>query len=253
TNVPSGPGASTAAPSRRSGGAACTAPAIRASTGGSVGEAAACNAAATTREMANVEIMAADLAQGEHRVRLESTAVRPDWRTTRARHGSAPPASPVVLGVALSAVIGVALLVGLTRPDAHPDPRPPRPDAHTASHAAPLADGSRAASPGQPAAFVAPRAPDAVAIAATAATLPQLRSLLVSWQGRLVVEHYAANVRATTSANVKSASKSVLSALVGLALARGDLPPLDTPIARWFPSLRRADDTRKRAITVEHL
>ncbi len=98
-----------------------------------------------------------------------------------------------------------------------------------------------------------PRAPDAAAVATAAATLPQLRSLLVSWRGRLAVEYYAPKVRATTPANIKSASKSVLSALVGVAIARGHLPPLDTPITRWFPSLRDADDERKQAITLEHL
>lgn len=165
-----------------------------------------------------------------------------DWRTRRGARG------PAVLATTLALVLAVVALVGLTQSER------PRSDASSR----PIDGGleplvQTPAVPPRPPVTIAPRAPDPSAIAARAAALPQLRSLLVSWQGRLVVEHYADNVRATTPANIKSASKSVLSALVGLALARGALPPLDTPIARWFPALERADDARKRTITLEHL
>jgi len=48
-----------------------------------------------------------------------------------------------------------------------------------------------------------------------AAGLPQLHSLLVTHRGELVLEHYAPKYGATRLANIKSASKSVISALVG--------------------------------------
>lgn len=84
--------------------------------------------------------------------------------------------------------------------------------------------------------------------------LPRLRSLLVSIDGALVHEHYAAGVRPTSLANIKSASKSVMSALVGVALAAGHLPSIDEPIAgQLVAEIGTAADPRTRRITVEHL
>jgi hypothetical protein len=59
-----------------------------------------------------------------------------------------------------------------------------------------------------------------VDLRAAASELPQLRSLLVSWRGELIAEHYARGVRPGALANVKSASKSVVAALVGIAIER---------------------------------
>src|SRR5688500_8281236 len=56
-----------------------------------------------------------------------------------------------------------------------------------------------------------------------AAELPRIHSLLVSRRGTLVLERYFNGRRATTPANIKSASKSVISALVGLAIDRGHI------------------------------
>src|SRR5689334_16861501 len=47
--------------------------------------------------------------------------------------------------------------------------------------------------------------------------LPRLRSLLVSWRGDLVLERYYNGASVTRLANIKSASKSVISTLVGIA------------------------------------
>jgi CubicO group peptidase (beta-lactamase class C family) len=88
---------------------------------------------------------------------------------------------------------------------------------------------------------------------AAAASLPQLRSLLVSWRGQPVAEYYAGGVRPGTPANVKSASKSVIAALVGVAIERRLIPGVQTPIATYFPELRRDPDRRKAAITIEDL
>jgi CubicO group peptidase (beta-lactamase class C family) len=86
-----------------------------------------------------------------------------------------------------------------------------------------------------------------------AADLPRLHSLLVSWRGELIVEHYAEGRRSTRPANIKSASKSVISALVGIAIDRGLIKSVREPIARFFPALRRDADPRKREITIEDL
>jgi CubicO group peptidase (beta-lactamase class C family) len=87
----------------------------------------------------------------------------------------------------------------------------------------------------------------------TAAELPRLRSLLVSWRGNLVVERYFGGARATQLANVKSASKSVISALVGIAVSKGFIKGLDQPIADFFPELAKDPERGKRAITIEDL
>jgi len=88
---------------------------------------------------------------------------------------------------------------------------------------------------------------------AAASELPQLRSLLVGWRGRLAAEYHARGVRPDAPANVKSASKSIISALVGIAIDRGLIKSVAEPIATYFPELRRDPDPRKHAITIEDL
>lgn len=84
--------------------------------------------------------------------------------------------------------------------------------------------------------------------------LPRLHSLLVSRHGELVLERYFHGTRANGYANVKSASKSVISALVGIAIERQLLPGVDAPIAPYFPELAAVGaDARKRKITIEDL
>jgi CubicO group peptidase (beta-lactamase class C family) len=92
------------------------------------------------------------------------------------------------------------------------------------------------------------------AVADRAAALPRLHSLLVSRDGTIVLERYFRGTRANRLANIKSASKSVISALVGLAVARGFIKDVDQPIAPYFKGeLGTVSDPRKHAITIEHL
>lgn len=89
---------------------------------------------------------------------------------------------------------------------------------------------------------------------AAAGGLPRMRSLLVSRRGELILECYFNGARAGTHANVKSVAKSVISALTGIAIARGLLPGVQAPIAPYFPELARAGvDPRKRRITIQDL
>jgi CubicO group peptidase (beta-lactamase class C family) len=84
--------------------------------------------------------------------------------------------------------------------------------------------------------------------------LPRLRSLLVSWQDELVVEHYFHGARAGRPFNIKSASKSVISALVGIAIDRGLIESVEAPIGPFFIKLLDAEsDARKTEITIEDL
>jgi CubicO group peptidase (beta-lactamase class C family) len=87
-----------------------------------------------------------------------------------------------------------------------------------------------------------------------AAQLPRLHSLLVSWRGELVLERYFNRIRPTQLANIKSASKSVISALVGIAIDRGLISSVKQPISSFFPDvLTAATDSQKRQISIEDL
>jgi CubicO group peptidase (beta-lactamase class C family) len=101
----------------------------------------------------------------------------------------------------------------------------------------------------------APDAPpfSADAIDAAARELPRMHSLLVSRRGDVLFERYYNGVHAGRPANIKSASKSVVSALVGIAVDRKLIPAVDTPIVNYFAELARDPDPRKQLITVEDL
>ena len=94
---------------------------------------------------------------------------------------------------------------------------------------------------------------DSVPIDMAARQLPRLHSLLVSQHGQLIFERYYNGRRVNQPANIKSASKSVISALVGIAIERKLIPDVRTPIVTYFPELARDSDARKRAITIEDL
>lgn len=85
--------------------------------------------------------------------------------------------------------------------------------------------------------------------------LPRLHSLLIHQHGELVYEQYFNGRNASQADNMKSASKSVISALAGIALQRGDITAVDQPIADYFPELsaNESEAPAKRAITIEHL
>ena len=87
-----------------------------------------------------------------------------------------------------------------------------------------------------------------------ASTLPRLHSLLVSWRGELVLERYFNGARPTRPANIKSTSKSVISALVGIAIERGLIPGVKQPIAGFFPDVFAGQaNSPKKQITIENL
>jgi CubicO group peptidase (beta-lactamase class C family) len=96
-------------------------------------------------------------------------------------------------------------------------------------------------------------AAEAEDVDAAAQTLPRLYSLLVSLRGELLFERYYNGRSRDRLANIKSASKSVISALVGIAVDRRLIPDVQTPIATYFPELASDPDARKAEITVEHL
>ena len=86
-----------------------------------------------------------------------------------------------------------------------------------------------------------------------AASMPRMRSLIVQWKGDVVGERYMNGASADRRHNIKSASKSVLSALVGIAIARGNIRDVDQTIGELLPAETRGLDSAKRAITVRDL
>ena len=92
------------------------------------------------------------------------------------------------------------------------------------------------------------------AAAEAGASLRRLHSLLVSWRGELVLERYYNGARADRLANMKSVSKSVISALVGIAIERGLIESVRQPVGSFFSDLLTDEATSvKRAITIEDL
>src|SRR5688500_2447067 len=91
------------------------------------------------------------------------------------------------------------------------------------------------------------------AVYTRAAALRPLRSLLVFHRDSLRRERYFSGARADQPANIKSASKSVISALVGMALERGHLRDVRQSLSELLPLETRGLDSARRAITVEDL
>ena len=88
----------------------------------------------------------------------------------------------------------------------------------------------------------------------SASRMSRLRSLLVARHGDLVREEYFNGASAEAHANIKSASKSVLSALIGIAIAEGHLDGLDQPISPFFPQYAAANtDPRIGSVTIGNL
>jgi CubicO group peptidase (beta-lactamase class C family) len=103
----------------------------------------------------------------------------------------------------------------------------------------------------RPAGAVQP--PTLESVATSAAALTRLKSLLVSHRGELVLEKYYNGARATQLANIKSASKSVISALVGIAIGQRHIKSVNQPIVDYFPELANDPEPSKRDVTVEDL
>ena len=88
----------------------------------------------------------------------------------------------------------------------------------------------------------------------TAGTMPRLHSLLISHKGDLVLERYFNGRSSRQTANVKSVSKTWISALVGIAIEQGYIEGLDQPISAFYDEiLAGASNASKRSITIGNL
>lgn len=87
-----------------------------------------------------------------------------------------------------------------------------------------------------------------------ASALPRLHSLLISRGDELVFEQYYNGRDPARPANMKSASKSVISALIGIAIDLGLIDSVDVRVAEYFPELMSGEDSAgKEQITIENL
>ena len=85
-------------------------------------------------------------------------------------------------------------------------------------------------------------------------TSVQVHSLLIARRGKLVVEEYFHGASRDLPHELRSASKTMLSVLIGAANTAGIRIPIDTPVYQTMLGTVPADlDPRKRAMTLEHL
>lgn len=84
--------------------------------------------------------------------------------------------------------------------------------------------------------------------------LPDAFSLLIVKNGYLIFEKYYSWGSPDKYAVVHSVTKSVVSALIGIAIDRGYLNGVDQTLSEFFPEYMAGEaDPRKKAITLEHL
>ncbi len=79
---------------------------------------------------------------------------------------------------------------------------------------------------------------------------PGLRGVLMVHRGEVVAERFRGGLDADEPVNVKSASKSLLSALVGIAIERGELDGVDQTLGELLPGRVSGE---KAGITLEDL
>lgn len=117
---------------------------------------------------------------------------------------------------------------------------------------APEAEQAQAAAPAVQTEGIDPAA--MAAVVAQARALPNLHALIVARDGEMLAEHRLRGPSLDQPVNIKSASKTVLSALVGIAIDQGVLSGTDQKIAPLLADNLPADgDPRLQDIEVGHL
>lgn len=81
-----------------------------------------------------------------------------------------------------------------------------------------------------------------------------LKSLIVIQNGTLVIERYMNGGHADLQNDIKSGSKSILSALLGIAIQDGYIESIDQKVIRFFPEYELGDtDPRLLDLTIRNL
>lgn len=86
------------------------------------------------------------------------------------------------------------------------------------------------------------------------AIYPETRGLLIARNGYLVSEIYFSGSDAERLHPMQSVTKSFLSALIGIAVARGEINSVDDPVLDYFPRFAVTnDDPRRARLTIAHV
>jgi CubicO group peptidase (beta-lactamase class C family) len=93
-----------------------------------------------------------------------------------------------------------------------------------------------------------------------------VHAILIERDGRLIYEEYfdgfdekwgeplgAIKMSADTMHDLRSVTKSITSALVGIALAEGAIRSLDQPVVQWFPEYPELDTPERRRVTLANV
>lgn len=84
--------------------------------------------------------------------------------------------------------------------------------------------------------------------------ISSLRSLLIQQNGKLITEKYFRSGRPSRAMNTKSASKSIISLLAGIAVDKGYINSVNDRISKYLPEyFESITDSAKHRITVKNL
>jgi CubicO group peptidase (beta-lactamase class C family) len=91
--------------------------------------------------------------------------------------------------------------------------------------------------------------------AARSGELVKVSGVLIARHGKLIYEQYFGGNTAASLLNTRSATKTVTSMLLGIAIDQGLLPGVDAPVLPFFHDMEpvKNPDPRKQKITVEDL
>lgn len=91
-------------------------------------------------------------------------------------------------------------------------------------------------------------------IRSEAEAIGSVRSLLIQQNGKRLAEQYYHGMQPGRKMNTKSASKSIISLLVGIAVDKGMIESVDDPIADYLPEyFEDISNEQKRSITIKDL
>lgn len=93
-----------------------------------------------------------------------------------------------------------------------------------------------------------------------------VHAIVIERNGKLIYEEYfdgfderwgvplgRISMKADTRHDLRSMTKSVVSALVGIALGEGSIPSLDQPLIKWFPEYPELNTPERRRVTLAHV
>jgi CubicO group peptidase (beta-lactamase class C family) len=146
----------------------------------------------------------------------------------------------MISGTARWLLVAIVMLVAAV--GCSPSPAPPPP---------PRSESAPASQP--PTEYVALEAEIEEAISTGPAVLDNLRAVLVNVDGETKIAHYRHGFTGDNYGHVFSVTKSVVSILIGIAIADGLIASIDQPLAELLPKHRPAMTGDTAKVTLRHL